>query len=95
MNTGGDMDYWTWVELYKPIQNIFDKTAGIDGCLFLPYGEQWDFIKKHESRYLWTLIITDLDKETLWEISSGIHVVNQQGYLVAEVPYAEDINITY
>ncbi len=89
------MDYWNWVDKYKPIQNSFDKTAWLDGCLFLPHGKQWDFISKHEIKYLWTLIVADLDKETSWEIVSSIHTVNRQGYLVTQEPHAKDINIFY
>lgn len=89
------MDYWAWVDKYKPIQNSFDKTAGIDGCLFLPYGKQWNFISKYETRYLWTLIVTDLDEGTLWEILSGVHIVNRQGYLITEAPHAKELSIIY
>ncbi len=63
--------------------------------MFLPHGEQWGFISKHENKYLWTLIVTDLDDDTLWEITSGVHTVNRQGYLVTELPYSEDVSIIY
>ncbi len=29
-----NLDYWEWREQFKPVLNHFDKTAGIDGCLF-------------------------------------------------------------
>ena len=89
------IDYWKWLEIYKPLTNHFDKNAGIDGSLFLHFGEQWDFVNKYEPEYIWTLTVTDLDESTAWEISSGVHFVNCQGYLVTNVPYAEDIIITY
>jgi len=89
--------YWKWLEVYKPISNHFDKTASIDGCLFLPSGKQWNFVGKHNHNNIWSLIVTDLDDcdETLWEISSGLHYVNLQGYLITEVPYSEYISIIY
>ncbi len=95
--TENNIDYWKWLEFYKPISNHFDKTAAIDGCLFLPSGKQWDFVTQYNNNNIWTLIVTDLDdsNETLWEIASGVHYVNMQGYLVTEVPSSEDISIIY
>lgn len=91
------MDYWNWMEKYKPILNHFDSTAAIDGCLFLPFGEQWRFVHRFGSDKIWSLIVTDLDDtdETLWEISSGIHYVNVQGYLATNIPFVDDLYITY
>ena len=83
--------------MYKPISNHFDKTAAIDGCLFLPSGKQWNFVSQYKNNNIWTLIVTDLEDSdmTLWEIASGVHYVNMQGYLVTEVPYSEDMIIIY
>ncbi len=95
--TENNIDYWKWLELYKPITNHFDKTAAIDGCLFLPFGKQWDFVSLYNNNNIWTLIVTDLDDsdDTLWEITSGIHYVNMQGYLVTEVSCSEEMCIIY
>ena len=91
------IDYWEWLKTYRPISNHLDKTAAIDGCLFLPFGKQWYFVNQYNYKNIWTLIVTDLDEGdgTLWEISSGMHYVNAQGYLVTENPYFEDMNIIY
>jgi len=64
---------------------------------WLSSGKQWDFINQHNNNNIWSLIVTDLDdsNDTLWEIASGMHYVNVQGYLVTEVPYSEDISIVY
>ena len=95
--TEKNIDYWKWLEFYKPISNHFDKTAAIDGCLFLPSGKQRDFVSLHNNNNIWTLIVTDLEDsdKTLWEIASGVHYVNMKGYLLTEVPYSEDISIIY
>jgi hypothetical protein len=92
-----DIDYWKWTELYKPIPNHFEKTAAIDGCLFLPTGKQWEFVRQHDDNNIWSLIVTDLENcdDTLWEIMTGVHYVNRQGYLVTEVPYPDDMSIIY
>ena len=81
------MSYWTWVKKFRPIRNIFDESMPIDGCLFHPYGEQWEFVKRHDSRHVWTLIITDLPRSSIWEITNGIHIVNREGFLVTEMPF--------
>ena len=95
--TENNIDYWKWLEFYKPISNHFDKTAAIDGYLFLPSGKQWGFVSQHNNNNIWTFIVTDLEDspKTLWEITSGVHYVNMQGYLVTEVPSSEDISIIY
>lgn len=85
------MSYWAWVKKFRPIRNMFDETASIDGCLFQPYGEQWEFVKRHDSRYVWSLIITDLPRSSMWEITNGFHVVNREGYLVTEAAITGDV----
>jgi len=88
-------DYCDWVEIFKPRTIHLDDNASIDGYLFQPYADQWDFVKSHENENIWTLIITDADDGTHWEISSGVHVVNREGYFVTEAPYLEEIVVTY
>ncbi|MFV1977225.1 MAG: hypothetical protein ACC651_15900 [Candidatus Scalindua sp.] len=90
-----NIDYWDWVEEFKPLPNHLDRAAGIDGFLFLPFGKQWDFVNRINTNYLWSLIVTDLDDDTVWEIVNGIHIVNIQGMLVTRVPYTEEMTIVY
>jgi len=91
------MNYWDWVEKYKPISNHFDNSAAIDGRLFLPFGEQWEFVSQFDVEKIWTLIVTDLDdsEDTLWEISIGIHFVNNQGFLITDTPYMGNLFVKY
>lgn len=80
------MTFRTWVERFKPIKNPFDDNAAVDGYLFQPYGLEWGFINKQPSEHVWTLIITDLGRRTVWSIAEGFHIVNRHGYLVTGVP---------
>jgi hypothetical protein len=90
------IDYCDWLERFKPRTNHLEDNASIDGYLFQPYGEQWDFVKSHDNEYIWTLIITDTDDGgTHWEISTGMHVINREGYIVTKVPYLIDAVIAY
>ena len=90
------MEYYDWVKEFKPLSNHLDENASIDGYLFMPYGNQWEFVKSFDFDQLWTLIITDLDfDKTSWEIVSGIHIVNREGYLITENKYLEDFLIVY
>lgn len=90
------MDYCDWEKEFKPIQNDLDEHASIDGYLFMPYGNQWEFVKSFKNDQIWTLVISDLeDDSTSWEIISGIHIVNREGYLVTVKPCTEDLMIVY
>jgi hypothetical protein len=46
------LDYWEWREQFKPVSNCFDKTAGIDGCLFQSYGEEWAYVRAFEPEFI-------------------------------------------
>lgn len=90
------MDYYDWVQKFKPLKNHLEDYASVDGYLFQPYGAQWAFVKSHNLEQIWTLIITDLDDDsTSWEIVNGIHIVNREGYLVTEKPCTKDNVVVY
>jgi hypothetical protein len=84
------VSYWKWVSNYLPVKNPYDSNAAIDGCLLQPYGEQWEFVRQHDNCQIWTLVVTDLMRSTVWEISSGIHVVNRSGFLITQGPFIGD-----
>jgi hypothetical protein len=84
------MNYWKWIKNYRPVKNPFDSNAAIDGCLLQPYGEQWEFVRRHDNFQIWTLVVTDLMRSTDWEISNGIHIVNRYGFLITHVPFTGD-----
>ncbi len=91
------LDYWEWREQFKPVPNHFDKTAGIDGCLFQPFGEEWEHVRAFEPEFIWSLTVTDTEENdgTFWEISNGLHVVNREGYIIAGKPCFTDISVEY
>lgn len=49
MSDSYSIDYYDWVEEFRPISNEQDKNAGVDGFLFLPFGEQGDFVRRFNS----------------------------------------------
>jgi hypothetical protein len=91
-----EMEYYKWEEEYKPLKNHIDESASVDGYLFMPFGKQWEFIKSFDNDQLWTLVISDLEHDTTsWEIVSGIHIVNREGYLITEKDCIDDLMIIY
>ena len=61
-------------------------TGNTGGCLFETYGDELDFVRRHDSRYVWTLL--DGDDGDLY-VAGGIHFVNRIGYLISKVPVVE------
>lgn len=57
------------------------------GCLFETYGEELDFIRQQDPRYVWTLLDGEDDEQY---VVSGIHFVNRIGYLVSTVAWPEN-----
>ena len=93
---GMRMEYCQWKEEFKPLINHLDEHASVDGYLFMPYGDQWEFVRGFDNERIWTLIISDLeDDSTLWEIISGVHIVNREGYLITEKECSEELMIIY
>jgi len=90
------MEYYEWNILFEPLLNHFEEDSAVDGYLFMPYGKQWEHVKSFDSQYIWTLIISDLDDgSTSWEIVSGVHNVNREGYLITKKKCNEDLMIVY
>ena len=92
------MEYEEWIDMYKPIKNHLNENTSLDGFLFMHYGSEWDFVSGYSSNQIWSLIITDLDNDTVsWDILNGVRIVNREGYLVTKVPYVEEtpLIITY
>lgn len=84
------MTYEAWVKKFKPIKNPFDDNTSVDGYLFQPYGDQWAFVAKQNPDHVWTLIITDLGRRTIWSIAKGFHIVNREGYVITGMPHDRD-----
>jgi hypothetical protein len=80
--------YEQWIAKYRPIENMFDRDASCDGCMFETYGAEGDYVSKWaddpatEGR-VWTLVDTE---DGVSVIIPGCHWVNRIGYFVTEVP---------
>jgi hypothetical protein len=78
--------YWKWVERFRPIRNHLTAGTAIDGYVFLPDGEDFEFVSRQPELTIWTFLICD----GRWYIDSGFHYVNREGYLITEVPIGPD-----
>ncbi|WP_437193957.1 hypothetical protein [Planctomicrobium sp. SH527] len=56
------------------------------GCLFETYGEELEFVRGQDIRFVWTLI--DGDDGDMYLVS-GFHRVNRVGYLISSKPIPE------
>ena len=84
--------YDDWVDQYQPIENLIDKEAGYEGCMFETYGEENEFVLDNLNRNtVWTLITGD--NEDFWVIP-GYHIVNRMGYFITTKPWeSTDIEV--
>lgn len=60
------------------------------GCLFETYGEELEFVRGRDVRFVWTLI--DGDDGDMYLVS-GFHRVNRVGYLISRTPVPEGTSI--
>lgn len=79
---------------YPLVVNHFNPNASwtfLDkgGCLFETYGEECEFVRQQDLRYVWTLVDGDEGQYLI----SGMHFVNRIGYLVSKIPVAEGVYI--
>lgn len=85
------IDWDTFDEKYKPIQNTVSNREEFNGWLFETYGEDEayviDYAKKHPNN-VWTIIDDDP-----MPIISGLHYVNRFGYIITENPWKESITV--
>jgi hypothetical protein len=78
-----------WFNKFKPIKNHLDKYAGPDGSyMFETYGEEYDFVKEQDNKYVWTWVQGDMSDV----IIAGHHWVNRLGYYVATVPWDDEFD---
>lgn len=80
----GEITYDFWRAKYKPIKNKFSNDP--DEIQFETYGEEWEFVKEQDPRYVWTWI--DGDFTSL--IVAGVGFVNRLVYYVCEVPWTDE-----
>lgn len=83
------MDYDTWFDTYKPIQNHFDDNASMDGTMFETYGQELEFVQSQfegNPGKIWTLI----EEDGKTSVASGLRHVNRLGYYITEESYGGD-----
>lgn len=69
---------------YKPIKNHFSKDP--DEVMFETYGEELEFVKAQDPRYIWTYLQGDMSDLVV----AGYHFVNRIGYHISEVPWENE-----
>lgn len=74
-----------WETKFKPKKNHFSK---YDETMYETYGEEWEYIKNLDPRYVWTNVQGDMSDLLI----AGIHYVNRLGYYVTEVPWDDDMD---
>lgn len=60
------------------------------GCLFETYGEELEFVRRHDPRCVWTFVDGD-DGQLV--VQSGYHIVNRIGYLISHNPVPDNQSI--
>jgi hypothetical protein len=76
-----ELTYGQWLEKYKPIKNKFSKDPEQIG--FETYGEEWDFVKSQDPKYVWTNVQGDFSDLLV----AGVAYVNRLQYYITEIPW--------
>lgn len=80
-----------WIETYKPIVNHITPYASFSGYLFETYGDELEYVSSKDANNIWTVVEGD---EGYPLIVSGYSLVNRIGYILTEVPWADEDMIT-
>jgi hypothetical protein len=80
------MRYGNWVKKFQPVQNHLSANTAIDGYVFLP-GRDLNFVKQQPRDRIWSFIVCDEGRHSVWLISEGFHVANLMGYLLTRKPF--------
>lgn len=73
-----------WIEQYKPIQNPKNNYGEeFTFSSFETYGEELDFVRSHDDKFIWT----EVDGDGGTYIISGYSLVNRINYYICEVPH--------
>ena len=77
------MTYDYWDTTFKPIKN--NLTNGED-IHFETYGDEYDFVKAQDPKYVWT----EVDGDSGTYIVAGHHWVNRIHYYITENPWEDE-----
>lgn len=76
------MRYETWARRFQPVANHLTANTAIDGRVFLPHGTDLEFVRNQPRETVWSFVVYDGPRQSVWLISEGFHIVNLMGYLV-------------
>ena len=80
------MTYDYWHETYKPIKNKISKYPDDSLIHFETYGEEVEFVKTHDPKFIWT----EVDGDSGTYILAGWHWVNRIHYYITENPWDDE-----
>lgn len=70
-------------KIFQPKQNHIVPSNNVN---FETYGEEWEYVKSVDPRYVWTWVQADMSDILV----NGIAFVNRLSYHICEVPWDED-----
>jgi hypothetical protein len=76
--------FMEWSDKHEPIANHFRNDP--DEQMFETYGEEVDFVRNHDPKYVWTWIQGDMSDL----IVAGYHYVNRLGYYITHIPWEDE-----
>jgi hypothetical protein len=80
-DTSTEYQGWAeWEAKFKPKDNHLVTS---NGKMFETYGEELEYLKTVDPKYIWTYVDGDMSSLLL----AGYHYVNRLGYYVTEVPW--------
>jgi hypothetical protein len=74
-----------WETKFKPIKNQF-RDPQHEEVAFETYGEEWEFVKAQDPKYVWTNIQGDMSDL----IVAGFAFVNRLQYYITEIPWENE-----
>ena len=84
------MEFERWVDEYRPIKNRLTRGTAISGFVFLKHGRDLERVLSHPHDKVWSFIIDDEGRESVWLVADGMHVVNVHGFLLTRRPFNTD-----
>ena len=86
MSSATEYQGWNaWYTKFKPIKNHLDEYPSY---MFETYGEDYEFVKSQDPKYVWTLV----DGDMMSLLLAGVHYVNRLGYYVCEFPWDNELD---
>lgn len=85
MSTYLDETIDDWEKTYRPVKNHIDTNASWSGTMYETFGDEVDFVWKHDPTRVWTWVETE--EGTF--IIAGYHHVDRLGYFITEEPWVQ------